>query len=525
MPVSMVAFMLWTPVHGQTGNSAPQAGASTTNAPSLGMSVEGSPADVLNSSGNSVSSQSSISSTARTEVGKSTLETNTKNATIATHAPRSEYDIAAAVADSLGSSTEVSIDQRNIAIDNRKVDEVAASERPLISASAGATRYDQATKVSFGPQSVQVLGTHSEILNLNVSNKIDISGQIRAAKTQAQLQVLSDKFQLKFAKDRRVLETKQAYYALLRSEHEQNVARAALTASTQQQLIAQKLFDQHVGQKIDLLRANAQVASATQEVISADSEHTIARNNFNNFVGNPLAWVVNLSDSDGQTFNYLDGLPNAPVGELPKQTTTTLNSPVLPALMPLQSYIDVAKSERADLAIALLNVRIAETGITLARSSLSPSLSIGATGDYFPTTSFQSPRQRVAALTATLTLPLYDGGATRDRISEAQLRKQNAQDLAESKKSDIEVEVSQAYTNVVTAGEQILSANTQLEEALAARQLAQVRYENQVGLYLEVSNAQSSLEQAEANHLNALYDYHIAQAQLDDAIGNPSVTQ
>ena len=36
---------------------------------------------------------------------------------------------------------------------------------------------------------------------------------------------------------------------------------------------------------------------------------------------------------------------------------------------------------------------------------------------------------------------------------------------------------------------------------------------------MELSNAQISLTQAESNRVNALYDYNVARAQLDHAMG------
>jgi outer membrane protein len=62
-----------------------------------------------------------------------------------------------------------------------------------------------------------------------------------------------------------------------------------------------------------------------------------------------------------------------------------------------------------------------------------------------------------------------------------------------------------------------------LQQAIAARQLAQVRYEGQVGTYLEVTDAQSALVQAENSQVNAVYDYFVARAQFENSIGVPQI--
>jgi outer membrane protein TolC len=51
------------------------------------------------------------------------------------------------------------------------------------------------------------------------------------------------------------------------------------------------------------------------------------------------------------------------------------------------------------------------------------------------------------------------------------------------------------------------------------RYLAGVSQQTGVSPQLELSNAQISLTQAESNRVNALYDYNVARAQLDHAMG------
>jgi len=111
----------------------------------------------------------------------------------------------------------------------------------------------------------------------------------------------------------------------------------------------------------------------------------------------------------------------------------------------------------------------------------------------------------------------------RDRIQEARLRTENAQTTAGSVKSGITLDVRQAYLNLQTASRQIEAANAVLQQAIAARQLAEIRYQGQVGLFLEVTDAQSALVQAESSQVNAVYDYLVARANFDNALGTPQL--
>ena len=183
--------------------------------------------------------------------------------------------------------------------------------------------------------------------------------------------------------------------------------------------------------------------------------------------------------------------------------------------------MQTAYAQRPEILADQVNVRVAQTGITLARAGLQPTLRVDANGYYYPTTDFQNPRQRTAQISATLTIPLYDGNATHDLVQEARLRQQNAQTTLESQQSDVALDVNQSYLNLVTAANQIDAANTALASAVAARQLAEIRYRGGVGLFLEVTDAQAALVQAENSQVNAVYDYLVARAQFQNAIGAP----
>ena len=86
-------------------------------------------------------------------------------------------------------------------------------------------------------------------------------------------------------------------------------------------------------------------------------------------------------------------------------------------------------------------------------------------------------------------------------------------------KGNAALEARQAFLNLRTALKQIETARAAAEQARATRDLAQVRYGGQVGLFLELSDAQAALVRAENAALDALYDYHIARARLESATG------
>ncbi len=434
------------------------------------------------------------------------------------------FDLAATVRAATQSSADIQTAARNVEIDRRRSDEAAAQGRPNVDASGTAIRYDQATKIALaGGPPIQVTPTHQEILTLNVSNRFDLTGQIRAASDQARLQSLADEFILGQVRNGRILRAQTIYFNTLRAQHQVDVAQAALSNAERQLQDATNLSAAGVGQRIDVLRAQTQVATAQQNLEAAQNNFGIALTSFNDLVGRPLNAPVRLLDPPGVIIRQ------------PVTDFSGVGAPDLKAQPPLPGApgevgainvdraLQTANAQRPEILQAQVNVRVAETGVKLSRAGLEPTFSLSAAGNYYPTPSFQFPRQRVAQLTATLNIPLYDGGATRDRVQESRLRTQNAQTSLASTQSDVALDVRQSYLNLATAAQQIGAANAALQSAIAARQLAQLRYQGQVGLYLEVTDAQAALVQAENNQVDAVYNYLVARAQFQNAVGAPQV--
>jgi outer membrane protein len=428
------------------------------------------------------------------------------------------FDLAGTVSAALAASVDLANAERTAEIDRKRSDEASAQGRPNIGAQGSATRFDAATKIAFGAgPPVTLIGDHTETLALNLSEKLDLTGQIHAASSQAKLQSLADEI-----RNQRILRAQSTYYNVLRAEHQVAVAQESLSTAQVQQKNAVNLNQQQVGQKIDVLRANTQVATAQQDVLRAENNLHIAAESFDDLVGLPIDTPVAVDDVAGVTV----GAPIANTSQVGAPETNMPLFSVPPSAVSgfdLATGIQTADANRPEVLGAQVVVREAQTGIKIAHAGLEPVLSLNATGDYYPTTSFQNPRKRTAALTATLSVPLWDGGATRDRVAEARLQRDDAEASLQARKNDVALDVGQAYLNLTTAANQIDAANSELQQAIAARQLAEIRYEGQVGLYLEVTDAQAALVAAENNQVNAVYDYLVARAQYQNALGLPDV--
>ena len=122
---------------------------------------------------------------------------------------------------------------------------------------------------------------------------------------------------------------------------------------------------------------------------------------------------------------------------------------------------------------------------------------------------------------AGLTVPLFDGLLTYNNVRVANANTRATQANMEVLSQDISKEVEQSYLDVTAAWELIRATKKALEAARENFRLAQGRYQVGVGSIIEVTDAQVQYFQADLKFVQALYDYRVAEARLDKAIGKP----
>lgn len=376
---------------------------------------------------------------------------------------------------------------------------VEAKTRPQIGLSGTASRFDDRTAVPFGGTEFEMLGNHNEELSLQLVQVLDLSNQLGTAHAQARLAAMSDSFALLATISDQILTTDVAFINVLRAKQGVGVAEATLTAYREQLRTVTELWEQGVGQRIDVHRATSQVASAEKDLVERQNDLALARSVLNDQLGYPLSEDVALNEAGFAP----EGAPNT-AGEF-------------------EALATYAGKHRSECKAATLAVVAATKGIKLARSDYEPTFYVALTGNYYPTTSFSYPRQSVGALTLGVSIPIFDGGEARARAQEARATVDSAKAQQDHVQRLIALQVQQALLNLHSARRALEAAAAALQSATAAKSLALQRFQNQVGIYLEVTDAQAALAGAQASQIAAKYDVEIARAQLARAIGDLEV--
>lgn len=121
----------------------------------------------------------------------------------------------------------------------------------------------------------------------------------------------------------------------------------------------------------------------------------------------------------------------------------------------------------------------------------------------------------------TVSLPLFNNFSRELQVSQASAAQQDAIEAVRGRELAVRAEVQGRYLAVNTAFRAIAVQRANQDAAREQLRLAQDRYRLGSGSAPEVSDAQAAVSRAEADYVNAIYDYHRAIAALEFAVGRP----
>lgn len=375
------------------------------------------------------------------------------------------------------------------------------AQAPQVGAQATYTRTQQQgpTSISFDDHGF----THTITLpagspnlydaRLTVQYPLYTGGRIEAQIALAEANVKGAEATLERIKQQIVFTTRQAYFQLLLAQSGLEVAERGVAQAAETLRVARVRVAAGASPRFDEVQAQVALATARQTQVRSRNSIAQAVQALNAMLNLPLNTPLVLRDS----------FVVRPVGDGVEQLVARA----------LQSRPEFAELRARQAA--------AEAGIQLAESGGKPNVSAQATGSYSNTGglfagAYATPNWSIM-LAATMSL--YDGGITRERIREAQLRLQQLQATELQQKQLVELEVRQAFLNLQSAAEELAGADALVAQAQEALRIANVRFQSGVGTNLEVLNAQTSASQAEASRVQALFNYNLARATLERAVG------
>ena len=184
----------------------------------------------------------------------------------------------------------------------------------------------------------------------------------------------------------------------------------------------------------------------------------------------------------------------------------------------VDTLIDLAVKNRPELAASRAQAAAANSQIRVARSGYLPTLGFtGAGGNTRSTvSSFQGNSYN---LNFGLSVPVFSGFSNHYDVAAASENYQAALARTETTKEQVIQQVFNAYYLLRTSTNQVRTSRDLLASATQSEEVARERYREGVGTIVDLLIAQSALASAQAQAIDARWDWRTALAQLAHDVG------
>ena len=293
-----------------------------------------------------------------------------------------------------------------------------------------------------------------------------------------------------------ILDAKNAYYSVLKTQKLLDVAEQRVVQIAAQKDVAENFYEVGMSPLNDLLQAQASLANARQGLVAAQNNLEIAKSQFNIVLRRPVNSPVAIED-------ILD---------------------YKPLVHDIDFYLSSARDNRLEIKVADLQVQIAEKEVTLARKDYYPSISLTGrytrTGDEYNVNGGDGISDAAGwNIEATAQWNFWEWGRSSFGVKEKLHRLSQAQYSRSQILDNVELEVKTAFLRAKESEKNITTVEKAIEQAKENFRINQERFKEQVATTTDVLNAQTLLSDTLTNYYNALYDFKISNATLLRAMG------
>ncbi len=282
------------------------------------------------------------------------------------------------------------------------------------------------------------------------------------------------------------------------SQYLEAVAGSSRIEAAQAELnTAQALFDQATSFKqagvvpaIEVLRAQVEVQARRQRLIFFQNE----------FEKQKLSLARSIGLAERQPFRLADQIPYAP---FPPMT--------------LDEVLGRAFRERPDIQSAEAALRASEQAKKAAEGERLPSVSVSA--DFGDIGARPGSSHETFSATASLRIPIFQGGRVRGEIMEASARIERQRAQLQDLRGRIEHEIRTAFLDLKASGERVEVSRSAVDLTQQELEQARDRFAAGVAGNIEVVQAQESVAAAHENFIASTYAYNLAKTLLVRALG------
>lgn len=293
-----------------------------------------------------------------------------------------------------------------------------------------------------------------------------------------------------------VFNIKNAYWSLYKATQFKKVMDETVDQIKAHLADARNLEKAGMMTKNDILKLEVQLSNVMYQQIEAENAVKLA--------------IVALNSTIGISLNT----------QIAITSTTRLTESVFDAL---DKLIEDATQNRPEVKAADSRVKAGEAGVTLAKSSWYPQVSLY--GNYY----YSKPNQRIMPTRnqfdgtwdagVNLSVNVWDWMTTAHQTDQAQAQAEQAKDGLGMIKDGITLEVTQNYLNMKQAYKKVTLAELTVQQAEENMRVTSDKFKNGLATSADVIDAETALISAKTNLSTSTVDCELAKAKLDKSIG------
>jgi outer membrane protein TolC len=328
---------------------------------------------------------------------------------------------------------------------------------------------------------------------VNIAGDIDIAGRLRAtlAKNRALLEAAHAGSEV--ARRALALAVMDAYYGLALAIAQRGAAEQNLLAAEEFERITSLLLSGGEVASVDLTRAQLQTIGRRDELERAKANEMVAAGSLRVLVGYDFTRALSTSD-------------------------LALAAPVDSESQQFQAAEVMRRPEFTQFEAQL---RAAKEEVKIARADRLPQLSYSVLGG-IDSDSLRPPRLREhtgVSGAISLTIPIFDWGASRSREQQARLRAQIAANERAIAVRGFTEQFYSAQAQVASAARRIRLAGAGITQGQNNLDASIARYRAGEAQIIEVTDAMTTLAAQRFALYQAIFDYQTALARLRQATG------
>ena len=295
------------------------------------------------------------------------------------------------------------------------------------------------------------------------------------------------------------VDVKTGYYGLLRALRLKEVQEENVRLNEEQLRRTQSMYEIGSVARVEVLQTTAQLGAARITLHNREKDVMQARAGLANVMG----------IRTNEVFEIIDPLEG-------EALDTTVSMAIQDALRMADLTNPAIQRDEGGIRSAMIGTKMARGGLW---PTISGSVGYSRSGVRFQDVYGTYDKNWRLSFNLNLSMPILNGTQTYAEISQAQAQQLIAEETLRQTRRTTSLTIRNALLDLETAREVITLSNDNIVASEESLRLAEERYRVGSGTLLEVFTAQEALVRAKSDLAGAQYDYLIAQARLDGALG------